>query len=330
MDDVTGRAGREAEERPPPLPASAIAPAVIVFCLVIPLIEVTRSIVATPYAPMFFQTAVAAALVVPLTIHLVRHAMRGTIAPYGRTAVAAVFAVSLVAAAVIGEGWSMMLVFPAVCGLLTLRWPAAVVGFVAMESTVLAIGTGAANEGGWTPVYYTFSVGYRVTALLALIATVMVHRQLLAAREQLRDAAVMRERLRIDDEVQRVVAPLLARLTTDPPDSEEELAELVAEARATLAATRRIIVGYQRQSIARELDTAAALLEVGGTPTAVVAGEVDLDRPASADFRGALRAAVIEGLATEDGEPVELVVVNADEVELRPRGTHPAVGGPRG
>lgn len=307
------------------MPAGAVAPAVLGFCLLMPLIEVGRFVVFTPYSDQLPRAAVAAALVVPLTIHLVRYGLRGTTAPYGRSVLAVLFAISLVAATVIGEGWSMMLVFPAVAGFLTLSWPLAVVGLVAMEATVLIIGTGAAGSG-WTPVYYSFAVGYRVTAFLALIATVMVHRQLMVARQQLRDAAVMRERLRIDDDVQRVVAPLLVRLSTALPAGERELAELVAEARTTLVATRRIIVGYQSQSMARELDTAAALLEVDGTPTRIVAPGVDLDRLASEDFRVALRAAVIAGLAMEDGGPIDLVVSGADEVDLRPRRTLPAVG----
>lgn len=311
------------------MPAGAVAPVVLGFCLLIPLIEVGRFIAFTPYSAQFPRAAIAAALVVPLTIHLVRHGLRDTPAPYGRSVLAALVAISLIAAAVIGEGWSMMLVFPAVAGFLTLSFPWAVVGLVAMEATVLIIGTGAAGTG-WTPVYYTFAVGYRVTAFLALIATVMVQRQLTAARQQLRDAAVMRERLRIDDDVQRVVAPLLLRLSTALPVGERELAALVEEARTTLVAARRIIVGYQSRSIARELDTAAALLEVDGTPTRIVAPGVDLDRLASEDFRNALRAAVIAGLATEGRGPIDLVVNDADEVELCPRDTLPAAGESRG
>lgn len=317
--------GRDPAERPPPLPARAIGPAVIAFCVLIPLVEVGRSLAFTPYLSQFVPTAVAAAAVTPLTIHLVRHGLRGAPAPYGRSVLAVLVAVTVGAALVIGEGWSMMLAFPALAAFLVLPWQWAAAVLVALEATVLLIGTGAL---GWLfiSVYYAFSIVYRLTAMLALVATVAAHRQLLAARAQLRDAAVMRERLRIDDDVQRVVAPLLERVSTAGPRTEQELAELVAEASTTLVAVRRIIGGYRRQSMARELDTAVALLGAAGIPTRVAAASVDLDRPASVAFRNALRGAVTTTLATEPDHPIDLVVAPDDEVRVRSRGARPAVG----
>lgn len=319
-DQPHSATGRDLAQRPPPMPARAIAPAVIAFCVLIPVVEVTRSLAFTPYSAQFLPTAVAAALMTPLTIHIVRHGLRGTPAPHGRSVLAVLSAVALGAAAVIGDSWSLMLVFPALAAFLTLPWPWASAVLVAMEATVLLIGTGAA---GWpfTPVYYAFAVAFRVTALLALVATVAAHHQLLAARAQLRDAAVMRERLRIDDDVHRVVAPFLGRVSAAAPTTERELADLVEQARTTLAATRRIIVGNQSRSMARELDTAVALLGAAGTPTRVVAPSVDLDRPASAAFRRALRGAVTAMLVTEPDHPIDLVVSPDDGVEVHPRGT---------
>jgi hypothetical protein len=316
-------AGRDPAERPPPLPAGAIAPAVIVYCVLIPVVEVTRSLAFTPYSAQFLPTAVAAALMTPLTIHIVRNGLSGTPAPYGRSVLAVLSAVAIGAAAVIGDGWSLMLVFPALAAFLTLPWPWASAVLV-MEVTVLLIGTGVA---GWpfTPVYYAFAVAFRVAALVALVATVAAHHQLLAARAQLRDAAVMRERLRIDDDVHRVVAPLLGRVSVAAPSTERELADLVEQARTTLAATRRIIVGNQRRSMARELDTAVALLGAAGIPTRVVAPSVDLDRLASVAFSCALRGAVTAMLATEPDHPIDLVVTPDDDVEVHPRGTRPTV-----
>jgi hypothetical protein len=321
-------AGRDPAERPPPLPARVLAPAVIAFCVLIPVVEVGRSIAFPPYSDRLLPTAVAAALIAPLTIHIVRHVLRGTPAPYGRSVLAVLVAVAIGAAVVIGEGWSMMLAFPALAAFLVLPWPWAAAVLVAMEATVLLIGTGAM---GWpfTPVYYAFSVTYRLTALLALVATVAAHRQLLAARARLRDAAVTRERSRIDDDVHRVVAPLLGRVAAAAPSTEREIAELVEEARTTLAAARRIIVGNQRQSMARELDTAVALLGAAGTPARVTSPGADLDRPASVAFRRALRGAVAATLAAEPDHPVDLVLAG-DEVEVRPRRAKPAVGGRSG
>ena len=321
--------GRDPVERTPPLPARAIAPAVIAFCVLIPVVEVGRSFVFTPYFGQVVPTAVAAAAVTPLTIHLVRHGLSGAPAPYGRSVLAVLVALTVGAALVIGESWSMMLAFPALAAFLVLPWQWAAAVLVAMEVTVLLIGTG---ELGWPfiPVYYAFSVVYRLAALLALVATVAAHRQLLAARTQLRDAAVMRERLRIDDDVQRVVAPLLERVSTAGPRSEQELAELVAEASTTLVAIRRIIGGYQRQSMARELDTAVALLGAAGTPARVAGPSVDLDRPASVAFRRSLRSAVTTTLATEPDHPIDIVVTPDDEVEVRPRGARPVAGGRSG
>jgi two-component system sensor histidine kinase DesK len=279
------------------------AHAVVAFCVVIPLVELSRAAAWPLYAGQVGLVAVATAVTVPLHLYLVWHAVRGRRAPHGRLVFATLLATSVAAALNIGETWMLMLAFAALGGFLVLPLAAAVPVLVACCGVTLLFSTGDAD--GWNEIYFAFSVAFRTIALYSLIWLAAAHDRLLAARDRLRDVAVVRERTRIAGELHDVVGPVLERAVAATADS---VPDVVAGSRTALLQARRIIGGNRRLSLARELDTALALLAAAGAPARLEAVDVDLDAPATPDFRTALRGTITEVLTRDATGPVVLLV----------------------
>jgi hypothetical protein len=136
-------------------------------------------------------------------------------------------------------------------------------------------------------------------------------RQLDEARQQLSERAVLRERLRIDDELERDLGSTLEEIARRGERAnrsiESALAISLADLRALVGATRtaltdarRLAAGYQAHSARAELDSAVALLAAAGVKaTVVVAENVDLDT-GGATVRGAVQAALVSSLRDVD------------------------------
>jgi len=283
--------------------AGFAAHAVVAFCVVIPLVELGRAASWPIYQAQLGLVAIAMVVTVPLHLYLVWHAVRAVRAPHGRVVFAALLVTSFAAAFVIGETWTLMLAFAALGGFLVLPLAAAVPVLAACFGVVLFVSTGL--EEGWNALYFSFSVVFRTIALYGLIWLVAAHGRLVAARDRLRDIAVVRERTRIAGELHDVVGPVLERAVTATGDT---LPTVVEDSRAALLQARHIIGGYRRLSRARDLDTAIALLAAAGAPAQLQAAGVDLDAPATPDFRAALRCAITDVLTRDVGGPVTLVV----------------------
>jgi signal transduction histidine kinase len=283
------------------------ARAAVGFCVLIPLVELGRAAGWPMYRAELGLVAIAMAVTVPLHLYLVWHAVRAERAPHGRLVFVALLVTSSAAAVLIGETWTMMLAFPALGGLLVLPLRVALPVLVACWGIVLLVSTGL--EEGYSPLYFSFSVVFRSVALYSLIWLVAAHHRLATARNRLRDAAVVRERTRIAGELHAVVGPVLERATTATAGT---LPAVVEDSRAVLLQARHIIGGYRQLSRARDLDTAVALLAAAGAPAQLETAGVDLDAPATPDFRSALRSAITDVLTRDVHGPVTLVVAPGD------------------
>lgn len=302
--------------------AGFTAHAAVGFCVLIPLIELGRAASWPIYRAELGLVAIAMVVTVPLHLYLVWHAVRGVRAPRGRAVFGALLVTSSAAAFAIGETWTLMLAFVALGGFLVLPLRTALPVLVACWGLVLLVSTGI--EDGWSPLYFSFSVVFRAIALYGVIWLVAAHHRLTAARNRLRDAAVVRERTRIAGELHDVVAPVLERAMTA---TEATLPAVVEDSRAALLQARHIIGGYRRLSRARDLDTAIALLAAAGAPAQLDAAGVDLDAPATPEFRAALRSAITDVLTRDVAGPVVLAVApgeNGPQISIGQPAVHRA------
>jgi signal transduction histidine kinase len=172
-----------------------------------------------------------------------------------------------------------------------------------------------------TPGWFTIALLDRAGAPLVLAWFAGALAQVRAAQADLTAQAVLRERLRIDDELAdsvgaelRAIAVRAAALREeDGATAERELRALADGSRRTLAAARRMIRAYQRVPLRAELDTAVALLEAAGIRTALTLPRGEL---ASAELTGALRSAV-DRLLHDDTVRVAAITVTTNGDRLR-------------
>ena len=289
------------------------AAAAIGLNALLPLIELGRVVLTSeiygfPSNPL--AAVLATALSMPLHLRHVLYAVRGERAPAAAWSLAALLGVNAVAAFIVGPGWmmnfallalSVLIVVPAPWSLplyaATVLAAAPIVNTPAMRADALA---------GWTGVYLVFSVAWRSVTLFVLVWLVAAFRRLDEARRELRDRAVVRERLRIQTELRRDLGGALERIVSraaaaehDPVRAVGHLRSLVGESRQTLADARRLIAGYQAVSVRSELDAAVTLLGAAGIePRVVVADARALDAIDGLSC-AAVRAVVVKALHDE-------------------------------
>lgn len=178
------------------------------------------------------------------------------------------------------------------------------------------------NEPAGTPGWFTIAVVDRAGATVALAWFAGALHQLRAARAELAARAVVRERLRIDDELTGTVGAELRAIAVgagalrgaDAVTAERELRLLVEGSRRTLAATRRMIRAFQRVPLRAELDAAVALLEAAGVRTTLVLPRGELT---SHELPGALRSAVDRLLHDNAVHAAEIIVTrHGDRLRL--------------
>lgn len=217
----------------------------VTACIAFPVFEVAA--IGVGVAPgALLPAMLAAACYLPLFLWIVVAALRGHRPRGAWWAVGGIAVVLVVAASTVGA--QSLAVFPAlaVAAMLLVRparAPAVLLALVA-ATTPFALALGGSADDFWYPT--------EVLWLYALVALVAAVRRLEQARRELAEQALLRERLRIDDELRATVGVALAdladrgdRLTGSPEvdDPPAELAELVAAARRSLAQARRIVRG---------------------------------------------------------------------------------------
>jgi two-component system sensor histidine kinase DesK len=158
--------------------------------------------------------------------------------------------------------------------------------------------------------YIALSVTWRTVTMFVPVWLVATIRQLEAARRELRDKAVVRERIRIQAQLRQAVGgtfgEILAKATRasaiidqDRTAATAELNGLVAGSRQALADARRLIAGYRAASVRSELDAAVTLLEAAGVQSHLsVPKGISLDGVDERD-RAAVRLAVMRALRNE-------------------------------
>ncbi len=199
----------------------------------------------------------------------------------------------------------------------------------------LAIALGAPKYGP----YYAYGVALRSMTQFVVIWLLGAIRQLEAARLALAEEAVIRERLRIDGELQQTLGVALeaiadqaeqasALVGRSPATAAAELRALVDRSRRTLAEARRLVRGYQQVSLRAELHTAATLLTAAGIKTRVVLPSGDLPDTAEASLRSALRSATARLLRDDTTRSCVITVARQDgrvRLELHSEQTGAAV-----
>jgi signal transduction histidine kinase len=281
---------------------------------------------------------VATGCFLPLHVWLVASAARDR-RPRGRWwAAAAETAVIVGALPLVGIDWMGALYSLATLALITVRVP-----WSLLICTILAVGQAsvltATGHPDWA-VYFTaglltFGPAVAVPALLLAKA-----RELQAVRLAAAEAAVVRERLRIDDELGRTVGAELAAIAVrgdraaalaarDATAAARELAALVDASRRTLARARRMVRQYQKPSLRAELDSAATLLSAAGISTQVVLPPGPQVETVPESLRAALQSGTARLLGDDAVRCCTIAVTReAGELrlEVRPDGGAPATG----
>ena len=160
--------------------------------------------------------------------------------------------------------------------LVVIRRPWSVLVF-ALFVAALAPLTLALGHPQWG-IYLTLGMPLSVLPLATGLWLIRAARQLQIARLELVDQAVVRERLRVDNELRTSIGMGLAELATradavkdlshiDPTAATRELRVLVDGARRTLAEARKVVRRYRESSLRTELETIAILLNAAGIET---------------------------------------------------------------
>lgn len=237
----------------------------------------------------------------------------------GGWTLAAMALIYVVGVVVVGPQWYLTGAQLLASVLIVLRPPWSVLA--AAVIVVAAVWLYVVFERAGTPGWFTIALVDRAGATLVLAWFAGALHQLRAARADLAAQAVVRERLRIDDELTGTVGAELRAIASgatalrhaDPVTAERELRALVDGSRRTLAAARRMIRAYQRVPLRAELDTAVALLEAAGIPTTLTLPKGELT---SDELTGALRSAV-DRLLHDDTLRTAAITVTRDVDRLR-------------
>jgi two-component system sensor histidine kinase DesK len=268
----------------------------VAFSVLLPLIRVYNIAVQRAEDGGIGDRAIYAAFAfagyLPMQVWLVLSATRGAAGPWRRLSLAGLLAVVLGMIPVFCVGWVEMLYLPAALVLVGVRPPWSLLLFAALVVTPAPVSF-AFGQPEWL-VYFMVGMLAFPVPLAVLILLIRATRQLQDARLALAEQAVVRERLRIDEEVRESVGDGLVAIADqgrlaqemaarDPSAAIEELRALVNHARRTSAETRRIITRYREVSLLAELRTMAALLLAAGIDTRL---ELPPDLPHALDEPG--------------------------------------------
>lgn len=299
------------------------------------MLGVCRVIYYDPDPASAVKALVATVGILPLQIWLVLAAMRGRLSRRHRWALAVVAAVVVGLLPLIGMDWLAAFYPLSVLVLVVLDRPWSFLAFGALVIAAVPL-TIALGDARWS-VYFAFGTlmyGISIAVPVWLIASV---RQLDAARLALADEAVVRERLRIDEELRRTVGRALETIATAgerardqtlnrPVEAEAELSALIDRSRQTLTEARRIVTSYRSVSLRTELQTAAALLAASGIQT-----RLDLPRDLPERLELAERAAFradVASLLRQEGERASFCAVTYRDgrvrIELRDDAARPS------
>jgi signal transduction histidine kinase len=292
------------------------------------LVEVARllylSLLQSPMREVAWQTA-ATVIYLPMQIILIRAAISGQrprLSWWLLGGVALVIGVTLPFG---GVDNVLVLWVPAALGLLYVRPPwsfAVFLGVVALGLiVVLSVNlspAGAVLDRGFDPVRFRYAVidtmilGWGAISFAALVWLARIITALATARRRLAARAVVAERQRIDDEVDRAIGSalehIIARgeaaatrvLAGDRLAAASELRMLTEQSREALAEARGLLGGYRRVSAEAELRAAITLLAAGGVRADLEIPAAGLPPELPAEVRTRLRTLVAEALRADE------------------------------
>ena len=247
--------------------------AVVVFSVALPAIRVYYLTIAPPSVGAFNGRALFAVVVIacymPLQLWLVLSAVRQPFGPAQRLALAVLAAVMLGMIPLVGVGWIGILYMLGTLLLAGLRppWSLLLYGMLLLVPAPVSLALGQPAGA----IYFTIGLLIFPVSLAVAIRLIRAARDLQDASLALAHQAILRERKRIDDEVDGALGIRLAAIadqgrraeemaTKDSSAAASELKTMVDDARRTLAEARRLIMRYREVSVAGELNTITALL----------------------------------------------------------------------
>jgi two-component system, NarL family, sensor histidine kinase DesK len=211
--------------------------------------------------------------------------------------------VTVVPLPVLGTGWLGAAYMLGALVLVSLRRPWS---FIVFGAIVVGAGVAASALGHpeWTS-YFILGIPLVGLPMAIVVGLIRTARELEMLRLEMADEAVVRERVRIADELQATVVKALdgvaqrgdlARETidTDSAATAEQLRNMVDAARSTLADARRLIRRYQSGPLDFELEATVRLLAAAGIETRMALPPGESNLVLDAVERAALRKQVVD------------------------------------
>jgi hypothetical protein len=285
--------------------------------------------------------AVATVCYLPVQTWLVLSAARGSGGPGRRWALAALAVAMIVMLPVVGVAWFGNLYLLVALALVTIRppWSIVLVAGTMVGTTPVTVVLGHPEWAG----SYTIATPYVAVPMAVGIWFIRAARRLQATRLALAEAAIVRERFRVDDQLRSTVGVGLDAIAADGErigglvasgsPATRELRALVDAARQTSVEARRTVRRYREVSLRAELETAATLLSAAGIQTRLDLPPGELSDAVDDRDRAALRRDI--ALLLGGPVPVSIVITLAHHggrmrPELRspddPEATGSAVG----
>jgi len=248
--------------------------------------------------------AAAYALGLPLYLHHVWSTIHGARPPAALPTLAALGVLSLGGGLAHPPVAPALLPFLLVSILILLPWQLAAILYPVVLITVDFV-----IAPTLTPSYTVLSRLWLSALLLVPVWLASAVSALEASRAELRDRAVVRERLRIDREIRARLTPALERIvdrsanaattvSRDPLASAGDIEGVIAESRSALTDARRLVAGYKEASIRAELRAGLAILDAAGIVPRVVADDAVLastDESSRRELRSAIASILRSG-----------------------------------
>ena len=297
--------------------------------------------------PVAGRGLLIASVTLPLHLRHVVFGLRGERPPFATWTLTSLVLAHLVAFIVVGPPWMLQFASLVVSILIVVRgrWAAILVAAVVLSPALLLREPPpflASPSLSLAVSYLVLAIAFRSVTQFVPVRLVGAIRHVEAARRELEARAVVRERLRIDDELRKGIGARLESIISNGEEALKaapnqvstaitELRQLVAGSRGALTEARRIVAGYQTPTVRANLAAAAALLETSGASVRVVAGDdVPLDAP-NDGFHLEIRDALMHVLrgepstsylfhVTRAGDQLQITVTPDERQEREPVG----------
>jgi two-component system, NarL family, sensor histidine kinase DesK len=297
------------------------------YCMIFPVISVG---VLISSSPGFSRGCWAVAATLASSLLYLRHVfffIRGLRPPWTGWSLGALTVV-VVGAVPLAGGWWLSASFAlAVCLLTTLPWRLSLTGtavlLAAQVPLALAFPAPDFPDVASEPSYFALDLLWRTAAVFVPIWLVRTVRQLDAARRQLAEEAVLRERLRVDAQLRGTLTTALGSIVAcgeraagfaqaRPSAADAEVVALIETSRSALAETRRLLSGLRHPSLLAELESGASLLNAAGIDTRLALPAGEPPASVSASFRSRLRSTIASLLRDESARSCVLALTTAD------------------